>query len=148
MTCILSCRFFKNSSYYTTFMSSPHPFKNLRCKMGGQWFYFPTSWNILLFYHRRNHFTTVRRGGVGGCVLSRSVISDSLQPPGLYGRLLCPWDFPGKNIGVGCHFLLQGIFPTQRLNLCLLHWQEDSLQVSHLESLFHHYPSIIPNHDF
>ena len=28
-------------------------------------------------------------------------------------RLLCPWDFPGKNTGVGCHFLLQGILPTQ-----------------------------------
>ena len=27
-------------------------------------------------------------------------------------RLLCPWDSPGKNTGVGCHFLLQGIFPT------------------------------------
>ena len=26
-------------------------------------------------------------------------------------RLLCPWDFPGKSTGVGCHFLLQGIFP-------------------------------------
>ena len=36
-------------------------------------------------------------------------------------RLLYPWDFPGKNIGVGCHTLLQGIFLTQRLNLCLLH---------------------------
>ena len=42
-------------------------------------------------------------------------------------RLLCPWDFPGKNIGVGCHLLLQGIFLTQGLNLCLLHWQADSL---------------------
>ena len=31
-------------------------------------------------------------------------------------RLLCPWDFPGKNTGVGCHFLLQGIFPTQGSN--------------------------------
>ena len=38
----------------------------------------------------------------------------------------CPWDFPGKNTGVGCHFLLQGIFPTQGLNLCLLHWQADT----------------------
>ena len=28
----------------------------------------------------------------------------------------CPWDFPGKNIGVGCHFLLQGIFSTQGSN--------------------------------
>ena len=37
-------------------------------------------------------------------------------------------DFPGKNIGVGCHSLLQGICPTQELNphlLCLLHWQAD-----------------------
>ena len=33
---------------------------------------------------------------------------------------LCPWDFPGKNIGVGCHFLLQGIFLTQGSNLCPL----------------------------
>ena len=32
----------------------------------------------------------------------------------------CPWDFPGKNTGVGGHFLLQGIFLTQELNLCLL----------------------------
>ena len=34
---------------------------------------------------------------------------------------------PGKNTGVGCHFLLQGIFPTQELNPWLLHWQVDSL---------------------
>ena len=34
--------------------------------------------------------------------------------------MLCPWDSPGKNTGVGCHFLLQGIFPTQELNLGLL----------------------------
>ena len=31
-------------------------------------------------------------------------------------RLLCPWDSPGTNIGVGCHCLLQGIFPTQGSN--------------------------------
>ena len=47
-----------------------------------------------------------------------SVASDSLRPHGLRGspRLLCPWDFPDKSIGVGCHFLLQGIFPTQGSN--------------------------------
>ena len=42
------------------------------------------------------------------------------------GRLHCPWDFPGKNDGVGCHFLFQGNFLTQESNLhllCLLHWQ-------------------------
>ena len=41
--------------------------------------------------------------------------------------LLCPWGSLGKNTGVGCHALLQGIFPTQRSNPCLLHWQADSL---------------------
>ena len=51
-------------------------------------------------------------------------------------RLLCSWDFPGKNTGVGCHFLLQGIILTQGLNLCLLHWQMDSLPLNHQESLF------------
>ena len=35
-------------------------------------------------------------------------------------RLLCPWDSPGTNTGVGCLFLLQGIFPTQGSNWCLL----------------------------
>ena len=42
-------------------------------------------------------------------------------------RLFCPWDFPGKNTGMGCHFLLQGIFPTQGSNQRLLHWELDSL---------------------
>ena len=39
----------------------------------------------------------------------------------------CPLDFPGKNTGVGCHFLLQGICPTQGSKLHLLHWQVGSL---------------------
>ena len=42
--------------------------------------------------------------------VSRSVMSDSLQPP---ARLLCPWNSPGKNTGVGSHSLLLGIFQTQ-----------------------------------
>ena len=43
-----------------------------------------------------------------GRMLSHSVVSHSLQPHGLWpARLFCPWDFPGKNTGVGCHFLLQ-----------------------------------------
>ena len=50
-----------------------------------------------------------------------SVMSDSLWPQGLYpARLLCSWDSPGKNTGEGSQALLQGIFPTQGLNLCLL----------------------------
>ena len=41
---------------------------------------------------------------------------------------------PGKNSGVDCHFLLQGVFPTQGWSLHLLHWQADSLPLSHLGS--------------
>ena len=69
------------------------------------------------------------------CVcVSHSVVSDSLPPHGLGPtRLLCSWDFPGKNTGLGCHFLLQGSFPTQRLNPRLLHWQADSLLLSQPE---------------
>ena len=39
-------------------------------------------------------------------------------------RLLCPWDSPGKNTGLGCHFLLQGIFSTQESNPGLLHCRQ------------------------
>ena len=47
-------------------------------------------------------------------VLSRSVVSDSVRPCGLEPTsLLCPWDFPGKNIGVDCHSFLQGIFQSR-----------------------------------
>ena len=45
----------------------------------------------------------------------------TVRPHGLQStRLLCPWESPGKNTGVGCHALLQGIFPTQGLNPHLL----------------------------
>ena len=75
----------------------------------------------------KNHHDTMHE-----CALSRSVLSGSLRPYGLqHTRLLCTWDSPGKKTGVGCYFL-QGIFPTQGSNLCLLHWQADSLLLSHL----------------
>ena len=46
------------------------------------------------------------------CMLGCSDTLDSWWPCGLLPtRLLCPWNFPGENTGVGCHFLLQGIFP-------------------------------------
>ena len=58
----------------------------------------------------------------------------------------CPWNSPGKDTGVGSHSLLQGILPTQRLNLCLLHcrWtlyhmsHEGQVFLSFLSSLWHH----------
>ena len=65
------------------------------------------------------------------CCLVTQLCPTLLRPLGLGpARLLCPWDFPGKNTRVGCHFLLQGIFPTQGSNLhplCLLNWQVGSL---------------------
>ena len=67
-------------------------------------------------------------------VLRWSGVSDSVQPYGLQpAKLLCPWDSPGKNTGMGCRTLLQGIFPNQRLNqdlLGLLHWQAGSLSLA------------------
>ena len=53
-------------------------------------------------------------------------------------RPLCPWYFPGKNTGAGCHFLLQGIFLTQGwikpASLEFQHWQAGSLPFCHLGS--------------
>ena len=58
-------------------------------------------------------------------VLSHSVMSNSLWPHGLQpARILCPWDSPGNNTGVGCQFHPQGIFPTQGSNPGLLHCRQ------------------------
>ena len=65
-------------------------------------------------------------------VLSHSVMSKSLQPHRLQpGRLLCPWDSPGKNTGVGCHALLQDVFPTQGSNPGVLHCKKIIYRLSH-----------------
>ena len=59
------------------------------------------------------------------CVHAKSLLScltlcnpmNPMEPT----RFLCPWNYPGKNTGVGCHFLLQEIFPTQGWNPGFLH---------------------------
>ena len=66
-----------------------------------------------------------------------SVMSDSAIPWTVALQAPLSMGFLGKNTGVGCHFLLQGIFQTQGLNLhllWLLHWQADSLPLNHLGS--------------
>ena len=72
-------------------------------------------------------------------VLSCSVVSDSLRPFGFWPiKLFWPWEFPGKNTGVSCYFLLQRIFPTQGLNpglLCLLYFRQILYPLSHWGSL-------------
>ena len=68
-------------------------------------------------------------------VLGRSVVSHSLWPRGPWPvKLLCPWDSPSKNAGVGCHALLQGIFLTQGLNPCLTHCCQSLSCLRHQES--------------
>ena len=59
-------------------------------------------------------------------------MSDSLQPHGLQpARILCPWNSPGESTGVGCHSLLQGIFPTQGSNLGLPHCRQILYHLKH-----------------
>ena len=66
------------------------------------------------------------------CCLVAKSCPTLLQPRGQQPTtLFCPWDFPGKNTGGGCHLLLQQIFLTQGSNPCLLHWQADSSPLSH-----------------
>ena len=55
-------------------------------------------------------------------------------------RLLCPWDFPGENTRVGCHFLLQEIFPTWGSNPGLPHCRQTLYHLSHQGS---HNPQVI-----
>ena len=66
-----------------------------------------------------------------------SVVSDSETPWIMAHQAPLSMKFYSKNIGVGCHFLIQGIFPTQGLSpsiLCLLQWQADSLPLHRLGS--------------
>ena len=49
-------------------------------------------------------------------------------------RLLCSWDFPGKNTEMGCHLLLQRNLLTQRLKLGLPHYRQTLYHLSHQES--------------
>ena len=49
-------------------------------------------------------------------------------------QLLCPWESPSKNTGMGCYFLLQGIFPMQGLNPGLLHCRQTLYPLSHQRS--------------
>ena len=72
------------------------------------WSYQFWSWNYI--DSSRLSFYSVQ----GLCMLNHSVVSDSATPWTI-ACLLCPWNSPGKNSG--CHFLLQGIFLTQGLNL-------------------------------
>ena len=77
------------------------------------------NWNL------KNIYLTNQEKQILSCFcFSHSVVSDPFETPWTVacstGRLLCPWDFPDKYTAVGGPFLLQRIFLTQGLNLCLL----------------------------
>ena len=86
-------------------------------------------------------------------LFSHSGVSDILRPHGLQpARLLCPWDSLGRNAGVGSHSLLQGIFPTYRSQLGLLHCRWSLYCLSTREptytcsSFFFRFPSQLGHH--
>ena len=69
-----------------------------------------------------------KTGGSGIiCGKRKSLSRVSLWPHGLYS----PWNSSGQNAGVGSHFLLQGIFPTQELNPGFLHCRQILYQLNH-----------------
>ena len=77
------------------------------------------------FAQKVKHTTTMwPRNSILRYIPKRIGIFNYFEEP---ASLLCLWDSPGKNIGVGSHSILQGFFLTQGLNLGLLHWQADSL---------------------
>ena len=66
------------------------------------------------------------------CTLSSLVVSNSCNPMDCSPPGSCPWDFPGKNTGVGCHFHFQGIFLTQGSNLCLVTYSQSNINRTHV----------------
>ena len=79
-----------------------------------------------LFNLHQIHFKCLFLKSVSHLVVPNSA-THGLQPT----RLFCPWDFPGKDTGMVCHFLLQGIFLTQGSNLGLLHCRQALYQLSY-----------------
>ena len=87
---------------------------------------------------RKLRLKLVNQCSVGGIVVSMCTVLSrfsqvrfclSLSIGTVASRLLCPWDSPGKNTGVGCRVLLQEIFLAEGLNTCLsplMHWQAGS----------------------
>jgi len=73
-----------------------------------------------------------RKWGWEGLLFLVAKLYPTLAIPGTVAhRLLCSWDFPGKNTGVGCHFLLHGDLPDLRVKPESSAWQADSLPLSH-----------------
>ena len=80
-------------------------------------------------------FPQVTAGWGGLLLISREVVSNSVATPwAVAHHAPLSMGFSRQEYGVGCHFLLQGTFPSQGSNLCFLHWQVVSLPPSHVGS--------------
>ena len=109
-------------------------------RVGHDW---AISLSLFTFMHRRRKWQPTpvflpgesqgQRSLVGFCLWGHRVGHNWSNLAAAAGLYLCPWNSPGKNTGVGCHFLLQGIFPTKRLNLTLLPCRQIVYLLSHRE---------------
>ena len=90
----------------------------------------PYTWNTILIFHLYYAFSL--KLSLVMLLLQRVMHSCVwLFATAWTARLLCPWNFPGKNTSLGCHSFLQGIFPTQGSNLGLLHCRQVLYHLNH-----------------
>ena len=142
--CRISFIFYAISTKYITHskLSSIFLLSNLleHCSViSSQWICLKLDWSLKINVKMFSIFPSCLYGLMGNaycccCLVAKScpilLRPQRLQPT----KVLCPWDFPGKNIGRGCHFFLHGIFPTKGSYPRLLHWQVNSFPLSHQES--------------
>ena len=83
-------------------------------------------WNMQSF-HKSKLFSLNGSFCCGACVCAQPLQLCPTLCDAMDCRLLCPWDSPGKNTGVGCHAVLQRSFSTQGSNSSPLHWQAGTL---------------------
>ena len=93
-----------------------------------------THTHIHMCTHICNVYICKKRESVSQCC-AQLFVSHGMQPT----RLLCPWNSPGKNTGVGFHSLLQGLSTTQGLNPGFLHFRQIFYCLSHQGSPFYMY---------
>ena len=102
--------------------------------------------SIQLYTHTHTHPLLCHYDLLWKWMCSYSALSDSLQPHGLQpARLLCPWNSPGKNTGVDCHFLLQGSSqPRDWIWVSHIAGRFFSILATSEALMYHRIPNIVP----
>ena len=124
--------------YFSRGFSKPRDWTQVSC-LAGRLFTISATREARVYLYTWSTYVVIILNQVLFCVLWKLSVYTIL-----WSTSLCPWDFPGKNIGVGYHFLLQGIFPIQGSNPHLLHWpgREASFFPAYHQVWF--YPEHIP----